>query len=240
MQSGDLVDAEAGGTGPAPQFGWTDEFLVVMGAARQQAQHIFSPDNSEQPGLGVAVERREEHAAARLHEAVAGGDDSTRIGHMFQHFEASHGIKAFRLFGGQGFDRNLAVVEVAHALLFGMQASDGQRGLAHVDAEHAGATSRHAFRQDASAAADIHDALAGEADTLVDPVQAQGVNVMQGLEFGGLVPPFGGQGFELGDFGRIDVGAGMAGRAGDELNSRWVQWLRHGGFLGPGWQRATV
>jgi hypothetical protein len=83
-----------------------------------------------------------------------------------------------------------------------------QRRFAHVDAGDRGAALGHGFAEDAAAAADVEHFLAGQADALVNPVDAQRVDVVQRFELAFAVPPAMGQGFEFGDFGVVDVAHG--------------------------------
>ncbi|MNP49247.1 hypothetical protein D3C76_1434220 [compost metagenome] len=86
-----------------------------------------------------------------------------------------------------------------------MQLGDRQRRLAHVDAGDRGAAQGHGFAEDAATATHVQHFLAGQADALVDPVDAQRVDFVQRLELAFAVPPAVGQRFELGDFGAVDV-----------------------------------
>src|SRR5690606_32855993 len=74
-----------------------------------------------------------------------------------------------------------------------------------VDAGDGGASASHGLAEDAAAAAHVQHLLAGQADALIDPVDPQRVDLVQRLELAFHVPPAVGEGFELGDFGAIDV-----------------------------------
>ncbi|MCY1450715.1 hypothetical protein D9M71_675410 [compost metagenome] len=89
-----------------------------------------------------------------------------------------------------------------------MQLGDRQRRLAHVDAEHRGSALGHGLAEDAAAAADVEDLLAGQADALVDPVDPQRVDIVQRLELAFAVPPAVGERLEFGDLGVVDVAHG--------------------------------
>src|SRR5471032_31214 len=65
-QADDVLDGQAGHAAPGTEFGRADEFLEVMGAARQQLHDVFGADDSEQIRLRIAVDGREEHLAAGL------------------------------------------------------------------------------------------------------------------------------------------------------------------------------
>ena len=124
-------------------------------------------------------------------EHLQAGDDVELAGHL-----------GCQLFGGDTAvfhrDAGFQLVQLGHC----------QRRFAHVDAGDGGAALGHGFAEDAAAAADVQHALAGEVDALVDPVDPQGVDVVQGLELAFAVPPAVGEGLELGDFGVIDVAHG--------------------------------
>ena len=60
---------------------------------------------------------------------------------------------------------------------------------AQIDAGYAGATRRHAFREDATAAADIQHLLSCQAGKAVNILKAQWVDVVQRLEFAIGIPP---------------------------------------------------
>jgi hypothetical protein len=70
-----------------------------------------------------------------------------------------------------------------------MQVGHLQRLLGQVDAGHRGALARHRFAEDAAAAADVDDVLAGQRHARVDPFQAQRIDFVQRAELGGRVPP---------------------------------------------------
>ena len=86
-----------------------------------------------------------------------------------------------------------------------MQLRDFQRPRGEIDAKHFGTAPGHGVRQDAPAASDIHDALAGEAHMPLDPVQTQRIDLMKRAELAFGIPPFVGQITELGKFLRISV-----------------------------------
>ncbi len=86
-----------------------------------------------------------------------------------------------------------------------MQVGHLERLVRQVDAGHPGALAGHRFGQDAAAAADVDDILASERDTRIDPFQPQWIDLMQGAEFGGRVPPAVGQFAEFLDFVRVGV-----------------------------------
>ena len=54
-----------------------------MRAAWQHARDVFRTDYREQIRLGIAVERGEEHPAARFDERCTRLDDARRIRHVF-------------------------------------------------------------------------------------------------------------------------------------------------------------
>ncbi len=125
---------------------------------------------------------------------------------MLQHLHAGDHVILARGFVGVSLGGDLAILEL-HTRFQGVQASDAQGLLAHVDAGDLGAPTSHALGEDAAAATDVEDALAKQAAALVgDPVKAHRVDLMQRLELSLHVPPAGGDGFEFGDFCQIDIG----------------------------------
>src|SRR2546428_808342 len=69
------------------------------------------------------------------------------------------------------------------------QLGDAQRFLREVDTRDLGAAAGHRFAEDAAAAAHIEHALRPEARALVDPVEAQRIDVVQRAELAVRVPP---------------------------------------------------
>src|SRR4029078_6738075 len=64
----------------------------------------------------------------------------------------------------------------------------------------------HRFGKDAAAAAHVENGLASEAAALrCDIAEAQRVDVVQGLELAGRIPPAVGDSAEFGEFGRVRV-----------------------------------
>jgi len=124
---------------------------------------------------------------------------------MLQHFQAGHGRKAGRTLDRELLHRNAPVIHF-HSAFEQMQPGHGQRRFPHVDAGHRCAAPRHALGQDAAPAADIQYGFPGQADALVNPVQAQRIDVVKRLEFRIRIPPAAGQRLEFGDFGRVDIG----------------------------------
>ncbi|MNZ68379.1 hypothetical protein D3C78_866440 [compost metagenome] len=126
---------------------------------------------------------------------------------MLEHLKAGDHVELLGQLFGQGLGGDLPVLDVDPGFEL-VQLGHGQWRFTHVDAGDGGATQGHGFTEDAAAAADIEDLLAGQLDPLVDPVDPQRVDVVQRLELALAVPPAVGQGFELGDFGVVDVAHG--------------------------------
>jgi hypothetical protein len=182
-----------------------DELLIAVRALGQQLEHMLGADDGEQEGLGVAVQRREEQPAARLHECCAGLDDGRRVGHVLEHFHAGQHLERRRLLGRQRLGGDFAVFDRRCLRLHGMQLGDLQRFGRQVDAQHLRAAARHRIRQDAAAATDIEHALAGQRHERLDPGQAQRVDLVQRAELAFRIPPPVGQFAEFGEFLRVDV-----------------------------------
>src|SRR5450830_919786 len=221
-QADDVLDGQPGLTAPGAQFGRADEFLEVVGAARQQLHDVFGADDREQVGLGVTVDGGEEHLAAGLDHAEAGADHRGGVRHVFEHFQAGDHVELLGHFLGQGFGGDLAIFDI-HPRFQLMQLGHGQRRFTHVDAHHGGAALGHGFAKNAAAATDVQHLLAGQVDALVNPVDPQRVDVVQGFELAFAVPPAVGQGFEFGDFGVVDVAHGGSSKSDKSVCRPWTQ-----------------
>ena len=81
-----------------------------MGAARQPAQHIFCASNGQHPGLGGAVERRQEEKPAGLHEAAAGPQEQIDVRHVLHDLEGQNDVELCAAFG-QRLGGALAIVD---------------------------------------------------------------------------------------------------------------------------------
>ncbi len=176
-----------------------------MGAPRQHAEDILGADDCQQVGLEVAVQGGEEDEAAGLYEAGAGRDHGRRLGYVFEHLHAGDHIEPGRTLRGQVLHRDSTIAHLDTGLQ-GVQLRDLQRPLPHVDAGDPRPAHGHTLGQNAAAAPDIQDFLAGEPRRPVDVVQPQGIDVMQGLELTVGIPPTAGQFLELADLGVIDIG----------------------------------
>ncbi len=124
---------------------------------------------------------------------------------MLEELHAGHEIEIRRALIGQRFGCDHAIRH--RRLRFElMQPGNGQRGFGQIDPDHARACLGHRFGKDAAAAADVEHRLAGEAAALrCDIAEAQRVDVVQGLELAGRVPPAMRQRTEFGEFGRVGV-----------------------------------
>ena len=86
-----------------------------------------------------------------------------------------------------------------------MQFGDLEIRLAHIDTGYLGAFGCHGFSENAAATADIEHCLAFDVGDTVYVAQAQGIDLVQGLELAVWIPPTAGQFFKFVDFRRIDV-----------------------------------
>src|SRR5476651_182411 len=221
-QADDVFDGQPGLAAPGAQLGRADEFLEVMGAAGQQLHDVFGTDDREQVGLRVAVDGGEEHLAAGLDHAKARADHRGRVGHVLEHFQASDHVELPGHLFGQVFGGDLPVFDV-HARLQLVQLGDGQWRFAHVDTHHRGAALGHGFAENPAAATHIQHLLAGHVDALVNPVDPQRVDVVQGFELAFAVPPAMGEGFEFGDFSVVDVAHGESSKSDKSVCRPWTQ-----------------
>src|SRR4029079_18344639 len=67
------------------------------------------------------------------------------------------------------------------------------------------AAPRHRLGEDAAAAADVQHFLAGERRALIDPLQAQRIDLMEGTEFAFGIPPARGERAEFLELAWIDI-----------------------------------
>ena len=156
--------------------------------------------------FGIAVDGGEKHHAVGFDQFRTGLNDGCRIGNVFHHFHTRYHIEAVRLLGGEVFDADAAVIDISNVLSGRMGSSGLQGFFRHIDADNVFcAAFGHALRQNTAAAAYIQHAFACQSGIAVDIVEAQGVDVMQGLEFAVFIPPFVGDLAELGDFAGIYV-----------------------------------
>ena len=123
---------------------------------------------------------------------------------MFEHFHAGYDIEAGRAFACKVFGGDVAVIHLLPALEE-VQPGDAEGLVGEVDAGDLGAPGSHGFGQDAAAAADIDDLLAGNAGVGIYPVEAQGIDLVERLELGFGVPPAVGEVTEFLQFGGIGV-----------------------------------
>src|SRR5438445_136758 len=98
-----------------------------------------------------------------------------------------------------------AVAPAERAVGHAEQLGDAQRFLGEVDAGDAGATPGHRLGEDAAAATDIEHAFAGEAGTLVDPIEPQRIDFVQRTELALRIPPSRSELAELLELCRIGV-----------------------------------
>lgn len=180
-QADDVLDLETGLARPGAEFRRTDELAEIVGPARQQLEDVLRADHRKQVGLGIAVDGREENLSARLDQAVAGADHRGRVRHVFEHLQAGDHVELPGHFLGHLLGGDLPVVDGDAGFQL-VQARHRERRFAHVDAGDVGAALGHGFAEDAAAATDVEHLLAGQAGALVDPVDAQRVDVVERLE----------------------------------------------------------
>src|SRR4051812_142125 len=159
-----------------------------MRAARQKPQDVLGAEHGEEIRLRIAIDRREEYLAAATHQPGAGSDHGCGFGYVLEELHAGDDVEGARMFGGVFLGACVRVDDVGLALQQ-VELGDAQRFLGEIDAGHRGAARRHRFGEDAAAATDIEHPLAGERRALVDPAQAQRVDVVQRPEFALRVPP---------------------------------------------------
>ena len=92
-----------------------NEFLPIVRPFRHDVQHIFRADNLMKIRFRISVDGGEEHHAVRLYQLRTGFDDGGGIGNVFHHFHTGYNIETVRLFGGEVFDADVAVIYIVHA-----------------------------------------------------------------------------------------------------------------------------
>ena len=95
------------------------------------------------------------------------------------------------------------------------------------------ALTRHRVSQDSTAATNIHHLEALQRHKPIDPVQPQGVDLVQGAEFPLLVPPAVRELGELREFGRVNISSRSHGLAFGKAKcgEKLQQKTRRSGFF---------
>src|SRR5438309_2131589 len=83
-----LRDAQAAVAREARELGRLDEALVVVGAARQEAQDVLRADHREEIRLRIAVDGGEKYLTAGADEPRARGHHRRGLGHMLEELHA--------------------------------------------------------------------------------------------------------------------------------------------------------
>src|SRR5262245_59721682 len=92
---------------PARELRGADEARVVVGALRQELEHVLCADHREEVRLRIAVDGREEDAPARLCEPRASRHRARRVRHVLEQLHASDDIEPARVRLCLVFSRNL-------------------------------------------------------------------------------------------------------------------------------------
>ena len=154
----DLLCVDARRAETVHDFRRFQELPPVVRAARQPAQDVFAAGDGQRPGLGGAVERRQEQQSAGLHHAAAGSQEQRDVGHVLDDLQRQHDVEPAARFG-QRLGGALAVVDL-QPLLAGMQRRDSDVARRRIDAGHLGAQPGHRLAEQAAAAADVEQAEA--------------------------------------------------------------------------------
>src|SRR5438132_329178 len=146
--------------------------MAFTAAAKSGAVSAKVPSKSNSTARLVTHAAQEIVDVAVALEQVHAGDDVERAGMAL-------GV----VFGGGALVSHLCLA------LQQVQLGDAQRFLGEVDARDLGAAAGHRLGEDAPAAAHVEHPLAAEARALVDPVEAQRIDVVQRAELALRVPP---------------------------------------------------
>ena len=204
----------AGQTGLAErrdQFFGFEEFVPVMGAAREPAEDIFCADNGESKGFGGPVHCGEDDDAARGKQLGGGFQEGSRIGDVFDDFEIEHDIIGASAFSEQGFGGAGAEINVETAAT-GMGEGGFDVRFGGVNAGYVGAEPCHRLADETAAAAYVEQFQAGQRcfeafaqremgfEGFADEIEPDRIKLVQWTEFAARVPPFIGHSGEFGDF----------------------------------------
>ena len=138
-----------------------------------------------------------------------------------------------RHFGSQVFRPDFPVLHARRLCLQGVQLRDPQRFAGQICAQHMRTLARHGVGKDAATTTDIHHLQALQRHKPIDPVQPQGVDLVQGTEFPLLVPPAVRELGELREFGRVNISSRSHGvafgkaKCGEKLQQK----TRRSGFF---------
>jgi hypothetical protein len=132
-----------------------------VGAERQPAQDELGADDGERVSFERAVQSRQHHDAARLHQKRNKLEEGRHIGHVLDNFKQQHRIEAAALRGNFLCGRGSVVDCKPRAFGVSLGGLDVlRRG---IDTGDRGAEPGHGLGHQPSAAADIEDRKACEA-----------------------------------------------------------------------------
>ena len=177
----------------------------MVRALGQQPGDVLGADNGDRKCCRGAVDGGQEQLAARTQQTMAGSDDGARIRHVLQHLHAGHHVVAARLFCGQVLGCLHPVIN-ADAGFQTVQTRDLHQLRGQIDGGHLRPFLCQRFAEQAAAAADIQHFGTAQAGAVGHVLQTHRVQRMQRLLRAVGVPPAGGQGGELVQFGLIEIG----------------------------------
>jgi len=111
---------------------------------------------------------------------------------MFKHLQARHHIERLRMRLRIVFGRDRQILQLDFRLQ-GVQTRDRQGSIGQIDSHHRCPALSHRLGQNTASATHIQHPFAFEFGSLVNPVQAQWIYLMQWFEFAVWVPPTTGQ-----------------------------------------------
>ena len=163
-----------------------------MRAPRQQPCHIFGTDDGERIGLRRARNRREKNMAAWLDQACAGFDGRSGVWDVLQEFETGDDVVRFGRTFGQSLRPDMLIVRIEQTFV-AMQFGCIQSRLTEIDTQNVGAGSCERLGEDTTTAADVDDSQTTQpARALDDVVSTYRIEVVEGSQRTGFVPPFAG------------------------------------------------
>ncbi len=182
-----------------------------MRARRNELHHVFRADDRQQERLEVAIDRGDEHRAARPHELRQRGDRAVRIGHVLEHLHACDDIKLAGVRCEQRFRVRHSIFD-GQVGFRGMQARDLDHAFGKIDAGHLRAGLEQRFAEEPAAAAHVQHARIQQLRAIGNELRPHRIQDVQRFELALRVPEAVRERVEFAHFRR--VGRGVRGGGG--------------------------
>jgi hypothetical protein len=204
IEAADVHRRKPGGLRPGRKLRRPDELLVGVRARRQQSQDVLGADDGESIGARRAIDRGQEHVAARSHHLCERVDDGRRIRDVLEHFHARDDVVG-RCMRGRVLFGGLEQVGQRDAGVERVQSRHREQVAGHVEAHDARALACHRFGEQSAAAADVEHIEPCKSGGTLDVVEPDRVQVVQRAHLALRVPPAAGGRLEARDLGRVHV-----------------------------------